>query len=238
MKRSRVSTPDRVYAGFGTTKRRGRNGGRLSMRKRKPMSRDLVIIPQPHYLPPRIRNHHRYNEIVTITIPAGGVGTYLFNTNGMNKPNAVAAGHQPMGFDQLSDLYNTYTVLSSKCQLKLFDNLGAILGVQYGMWTEDDATIGTVTQFNTVEKPGVVWDTFCSSLTKEPRNLTKYWSAAKVFGPNVSNMTQFQGTQTTNPSEVQCFVIFMTGTPTIAYQIAVSIDFYAEWHELKGIIGS
>ena len=62
----------------------------------------------------------RYAEKVTITSPPveGAIGTWVFSANGCYDPNNSGTGHQPRGFDQIMPLYDHYTVLSSKIQVR------------------------------------------------------------------------------------------------------------------------
>lgn len=61
----------------------------------------------------KVRTKLRYVETVTSATTAGTSTRYLLNTNSCNDPNAGIGGHQPMGYDQYSPLYQHYTVLSA-----------------------------------------------------------------------------------------------------------------------------
>lgn len=62
----------------------------------------------------------RYTESVIIpdVTVAGVVSHYLFRANGIYDPNFTGIGHQPMGHDQWSNIYNHYQVIESTCTIK------------------------------------------------------------------------------------------------------------------------
>lgn len=77
-------------------------------RRPRVQSRILSIIPERRMvsLP--------YVETVTIDPPAGLTPQgYKFVCNGVFDPNNTGAGHQPMGFDQLTPLYNNFVVVGA-----------------------------------------------------------------------------------------------------------------------------
>lgn len=65
----------------------------------------------------------RYSETNSVSVPAStdGVGIYVFSANGLFDPNDTGVGHQPRGFDQLMALYDHYTVLSARINVRFLN---------------------------------------------------------------------------------------------------------------------
>jgi len=59
---------------------------------------------------------HRYVEPNVVLNPTTGgmAGVKVFSANGMFDPNISGVGHQPMLFDQMTELYKKYTVIGAK----------------------------------------------------------------------------------------------------------------------------
>jgi len=91
----------------------------------------------------------RYAEVITLTSASNGVGKYCFRMNSIFDPDQTGTGHQPYYYDQLSALYNRYTVLGSKLTCEFSVQPSAIATAQpsgpcvIGVVTDDDASIGS-----------------------------------------------------------------------------------------------
>lgn len=59
----------------------------------------------------------------TTTVTSDALGQYIFNLNSLYDPDRTGAGHQPYGYDPLSNLYNRYRVIS--CGWRVQGPLGA-----------------------------------------------------------------------------------------------------------------
>jgi len=80
-----------------------------------------------------------YGVNQTITCGAGSTTTaagVLFRMNSLHDPDYTNAGHQPYQWDQLSPMYNIYTVYGLKYELTFFDPTedGCVCGV--GFYTD------------------------------------------------------------------------------------------------------
>jgi len=69
-------------------------------------------------LPPRYSTKLVYNEVFNIAQAAGTPWTWEYSGNGMNDPNVSGGGHQPYGFDEMSNLYRNYVVTGVKIVLE------------------------------------------------------------------------------------------------------------------------
>jgi len=88
--------------------------GNMSLQNPFPLSKNGVVL--------RFTSTKRW--AIPITDFNGGIGTSynLFRCNGIHDPDAAVGGHQPMGHDQWSVIYNHYTVTKA--------NVSAVFNVQ------------------------------------------------------------------------------------------------------------
>lgn len=83
-----------------------------------------VIIRQPSTLPDRLYVKLVYRQSVAFST-SGTLQDNVFRGNSLNDPDLTGAGGQPMGHDQWSSLYASYTVLGSKIEVTCIQNGGA-----------------------------------------------------------------------------------------------------------------
>jgi len=179
---------------------------------------------------------HKYEEIISLTSTTGALATYRFNANGMYDPNTSGTGHQPLFFDQMTALYNHYTVIGSRITLTVMNQTSSgVAGTVGVIYNDDTATAYTdITGFGeqsagrTRMIPGGANTTFVLGL--------KY-SAKKTFGGSILSNTSLQGTASANPSEASYFDIGYqcTGTGTNALIVKVHVSYIAVWSEIKDI---
>jgi len=74
-----------------------------------------VVVPRDKLgFPTSMTSTLRYSTRVELSPSGIGTQALSFRANGMFDPEAAVGGHQPRGFDELMELYNTFTVTSSK----------------------------------------------------------------------------------------------------------------------------
>lgn len=83
-------------------------GPRRSKRAQTTLTR---VVPAARAVPDRLITELRYSEFRNLSAAAGG--DYQYNLNSCYDPNLTGTGHQPLGFDQLSALYQRYRVLKA-----------------------------------------------------------------------------------------------------------------------------
>lgn len=196
-----------------------------------PLYQPIRIYGAP--FPLRLRNTLRYHSEVQVITDAIGFSGYVFSANGLYDPDITGVGHQPMYFDQLTAIYNHYTVQASKCKITVVRSGVGGHDVQGALYLDDDGVSGA-TNFNTVaERTGaVVWS--CSP----PNSLasrTKYFNTQRVFGGNGVDNTQLRGSASSNPAEGHFFVFACEGPSVSTVNIAVEIEYDVIWSELKSI---
>lgn len=191
--------------------------------------------------PTQLRIKHRYCDIVPLTSALGVYNTYIFKCNGMFDPDVTSTGHQPMYFDQLSALYNHFTVVKSRITVQFVNNntAPATANVQsFGIYIDDDGSAGATGTVQAMEQNSAVSRIF--TLSSDPITLSKSWDAVKAFGRNPETDPNLQGTSAGDPTEIQTFVIFTQGivASNTTSQIMVSIEYDAIWQELKQVASS
>lgn len=182
---------------------------------------------------------HRYVDYQALTT-AGGLSNYQFSVNGLYDPNITGVGSQPMYFDQMAAIYNHYTVIGSKCTIKIVPQGTAVQEpYQCTLWINDDTTT-TPNDIGIAEGRGAYTSLSQGGVNPKTIVLKKNWSLKKAFAGNVSS-SQFQGTNTANPSEQEYFQLSfrpLSGANTVSIYAWVSIEYIAVWKELKDIATS
>lgn len=190
--------------------------------------------------PKQLRMKHRYVEYVTLTSTTGAIGSYSFRANGMFDPNYTSTGHQPLYFDQVAAIYNHFTVLTSKINVKIVVPTSVTIPLNCAMITNDDGTVTPAGIASQAEQPsakfGVVIPGGNGQLV-----LSSKWSATEAFGPGALSDPNLQGSSSSDPSEQQLWSIQVGSADlaaTITAYLQVTIEYDAIWQELKDIAGS
>ena len=194
---------------------------------KKKMSK-LTLRRSPTLKPgfPKLMNFkHKYNEDFTL-FASTSTGIYFFSCNGMFDPNFSSTGHQPMMFDQMSVLYDHYTVVSSKIKWTVIQE-------------NNDDTTGTAllgAREHTTSQNKV-----SGSVSTDPLVFYQSWSANKAFGPSPLANNSLQGTPTANPTEQQFYNIVVRAgdqVSAITVRVMVEIEYTAVWAEPKDVAAS
>jgi len=87
----------------------------LSTSKQNSTMMTCIVEPWMPLTPKRTTKRLRYSDgSYTLTATSGAPATYVFAANDCFDPNVTGTGHQPMGFDQMMQLYNHFCVVSAK----------------------------------------------------------------------------------------------------------------------------
>lgn len=191
--------------------------------------------------PKRMTMTHKYHEIISLNSTLGAIAKHSMVCNGMYDPNATGTGHQPMFFDQMSALYNHYTVIGSKIRVVM--SKGATSGttpIVVGTYINDDTT-SVPSDINSLLEQTSTKYMIINENAVNNTVITRKWSAKKAFGGSVLANDELQGTSGANPVEQQTYTLFaapMDSSSTIAIYVEVFIEYIAVWKELKDIAGS
>ena len=205
--------------------------------RRMPYSRAFNSNP----FPPKLYNTLRYSEqvIVNTSDSLNGCGSYLFQANNLYDPNYTGTGHQPLYYDQLTGIYNHWTVISSKMTIRV-QRVSNPVQVQCVLLLDDDATLGTTNNINLLtERSGAVFG------AADPGNgllltLSKTWSARKWFGANPLDNDNLQGTVSAGPSEGVYYGFMVQDLTGTSQSVAchVTMEFNVIWDELASVASS
>jgi len=157
---------------------------------------------------------------VTLNGGAGSAAPYVFAANGLNDPNITGVGHQPMGFDQLMELYNQYTVLGGIIKVT-FDNTDTALSQLIGITFKDTATT-TADPRQYIEWGNTTWTTVAPLAGgSSSKTLTHKFDVAKFAGQEIADEQNFTGTKTSNPDNTLHLIIWAAAANAVGDPAAV-----------------
>lgn len=79
----------------------------------KPRNKMVSVPRNKMAFPQSMHTKLRYVERIDFVPTSTSAQQYQFRANGMYDPNVSQVGHQPRGFDEFMDIYNTFTVLGA-----------------------------------------------------------------------------------------------------------------------------
>ncbi len=181
------------------------------------------LYPMPVY----IMSPQRYSEVLTFTLVSGAVQSYSFRANSLFDPDRTGTGHQPLGFDQLSALYNRYCAYGLSWEINVpcsNDAVSIAVGMSNG--TRTVASVNDFTSF--IESPTVRQATIGTS-GGPPAIFSGNKSLNEFIG--VSKRTyliddRFQSQITTNPTESIDLVIAMYNESTVSVDVRLNINLH------------
>lgn len=227
MKRARTETSTTVTR-TGTvplprsgSRKKKNTGYKISLTKQVGLPRQLVV-------------RHRYSQFERLTSTTGVIQTKNFRCNGMFDPDASATGHQPMYFDQISAIYNHFTVVKSNIKVTFTPEGGSSFAA-FGVFINDDTTV-TPTILGCLEQSSAQ-NGIMTITTSDPQVRRSYWDAVKAFGPSPLANDNLQGSGSADPTEQQVWTIWCGNSTatTVNIAILVEIEYTAVWDELKDV---
>lgn len=210
-------------------RRRRRRGAR------KPhVSRTLV--------PYSITRRHRYVEQIQLNPGVGGLSQNVFRLNSVFDPNLTGVGHQPMGFDQYSALYERYRVKGCRVTVT-FSNSSGTVAVLGGIGLRSTSTLGTIVE-SMLERPLTKWKTL-GDFEHGPKTVSIYYNP-RTFHGNFGIRGRADDDQeadvTTNPlNDAYAHVFAGAITPLDDpgnVNCTVVMTYITEWFEPKALQGS
>jgi len=183
----------------------------------------------------------RYTEHLTsMTSTTGTLASYVFRANGLYDPNYTSTGHQPMGFDQWSALYNHYVVLGSKMTVKVLPQETNVSPCIIGTFLTDGTAVPYTTPGSFIEAKRGPYRLF--KATDRVVSLVQKYSSKKQF--NVvdvkDNMDRLGANVGADPTEEAMFNIwfFTMDLSTASLNLFVTIDYIVEFSEPKDMTTS
>lgn len=137
--------------------------------------------------PKEMRVKLKYVDIVTASVPSGTTGyRAAYRANSVYDPDPLVGGVTAFGFGQWSNFYSRYTVVASKCTVRILDQdtgtagTGTVTGLR-GIAMRDSATpVPSPTYQNLICDEGAVHKGFDSYHANDTVSLK--FDAAKYFG--------------------------------------------------------
>ena len=218
---------------------------RAGIKRRRTIVNPKRAVSMGKGFPAKIVMTHKYVETVTLSSPAvASYNAITYRANGMFDPRVAAGGHQPLGFDQMSALYNHWTVIGARVRFKVVrDKSSDSRVIQLCSYLDDDATLpGSYEQLLEQNRLRSVVMGAANSTGEGERyvTLTTKFSARKQFGTGALSKDSLQGSATADPAEQSFFVLAITSPSAVAQGVVVQveIDYLAVWTEVKDIAQS
>jgi len=197
--------------------------------------------------PKTMKFKHKYVENLTpVTIPLGAFTQLAWSCNGMFDPNISGAGHQPYYFDQLTPLYDHYTVIGSKIKVSVidYDSVDNTRGMFTGVVVTDvNSPLTSYLQAMEYsnQKGRGNYKLMNTGRSLRPATFTANWSAKKYFGGSPLSDSELQGTSTANPTEQSFYTVWFQISDGVAdsqLSVFVEIEYIAVWTELRSVTSS
>jgi len=170
-----------------------------------------------------------------------GFASQVYRCNDILDPDGLAGSHQPMGYNQWNNFYNTWTVVGAKIKLSgaIFQTTAASNGL-YGILLQNDATPVATSPHTLVEQGKCPWR-IIQTITNGnvPRTLTQRYSMRKWRGyatirdnltPENSGVFASSGVTAAGPTFLTHFVVWASsmdqlGSDPPAFKFMVSIEY-------------
>lgn len=217
-------------------KKRGRESRRSKVRAVCRRGTEIVTFPSLGF-PPKLRTKLRYAKQLGLAGGLGAVLAYNIRCNGLYDPDASSTGHQPLYFDQLTALYNHFTVFKSYLKLTIYPVSSDAQTVT--VFENDDTSITPVSQESRMEQSSAKSVVVTPGM--EPVILNMYFDAQKTFGGSLLGNDDLQGSAVADPLEQAIWTISAQANDlakNTVVGINIEVIYDAVWDELKDINGS
>lgn len=237
---------------MGKFKRRRRTRSNKRFKKRfkrrlfRKRSRRQTIRLYKSPIPNRTIAKLRYCDALQLAAPGtlGAFSTYVYRANDLFDPDHTSTGHQPMGFDQLMQTYQHFTVIGSRITISPVKRPDAACGLlsltlnDSASFTFADLTDNLETRVNT--RKIKIQPDYNDSVR---RKLSLNFSGKKFFGGGYKvGEDSYKGTSAVGPTEQAFFKIHWTAlspsTNTGNIDLIVKIDYIAVFHAPIPLTGS
>lgn len=208
--------------------------------KRKPKAKMLKSIP--FILPSTHLCKLRYNTSINMDASTGATAYHLIRANDLYDPDATGIGHQPLGFDQLSALYNKFVVLGSLIKCRFTTQTTGATAVQYvGVFPTTDAAISADPDI-LMEQKGIKKKLLGPYDAGTYPLVTSSYSAKKWWGGKVSSNTGQSGTPSSSPNDIVNYAVWCGAvTPGVSPAVCyanITVEYVVLFKDIKSLIGS
>lgn len=218
-----------MFAKKRTHKRRG-------YRKRKTVT--TYVNPRAGLpLPPKFRTTLTYSQQgVTGNGGTATLSTYQYALNSVYDPYVTAGGHQPMGYDQLTNFYQFCRVYGAKVTVTFTPGTGTSNNPYVGIQFSENSSYSPSTLSEVIERGNCVY----AMLPNQPGctkqiTLKKGWSAKKWWNGVYSKDQSNANTASNGPTGelAYCNVFALPPTSGVNYSDCyynIKIEYYVEFY--------
>lgn len=189
-------------------RRKKKTAPRRRRRRTKVSSNPFTKVGQqvaPSGMPTKRVAKLRYSTVVGMGNAVGVVNNYVFRANSGFDPDWSGSGHQPMGWDTWTSLYNEYVVIGSRINVRWKQSL---VGTYAGVFLSASPTLGYTTASEMIEAQKGT--TRLLSPQREAGRSFATYSAKKFYNiKDIKDNTDRLGASTgANPAEGAYFQIW------------------------------
>lgn len=196
-------------------------------------------------VPQTLTATHRYASGTYHTATGAATTLQVFKCNGLYDPDTTNIGHQPYLFDQISALYNHWTVVRSRITIT-FNNFRPAGGpdtyehrLQCALFVDDDATFTGGLSAALELGNNCSWGVITGNDTG--KTLHSKWSLKDNFGiTKPLGMSRFQGDSSNDPTELSQFILLVQNSSAATEYIdyVAVIEYDVIWSEPKDVAQS
>lgn len=223
----------------------GRRMAKMARTRNRRNTRHAVQRSLGLAFPDKLTMTHHYTEQTFFNPATGAYNYYTWSCNDMYDPNVTGTGHQPYYFDQLSAIYNHYTVIGSRIKLTFIpvdvQPASGNVPANIGVFINDNSTFSQTGAFQTLAEfaRGNGQSKWICAGTTNNVYLNAKWSAKHKFGSGVLANNALRGASAGSPTEQQYYSVWFYNahpTSTATVLVAVDIEYIAVWTERKDAI--
>lgn len=169
----------------------------------------------------------------TPTIP----GAHRFALNSIFDPDSTGIGHQPLGHDEMAQLYRKYKVLGTKITARFMWDTSAGQAHRVGIYFDDDTSLPT-SQFQISEKNHNRDSKILLPNNQSMQTIVAKWSGKKWFKDNwvTDGTSGIFGANPVNPGYAFAWVNPMDGAGSFAQvRLEVTIEYITKCYDPKDL---
>lgn len=185
--------------------------------------------------PRQMKMNHKYCASITSTGGSGAMASHFFSCNGMFQPDISGSGHQPMYFDNMTNIYNHFVVIGSKITCIFMPNTTTETPARIAIWLNDDTTT-SLASMDAMQENVHSAGTATAIAANETKTLINTFSTKKTFPGSVLGNPELRGNSVANPTEQVYYVISSQAgdlASSTNLRVQVCIEFTAIWFELR-----
>lgn len=189
----------------------------------------MLVVPGT-FMPDRLRTKLWYDFLQYPLMAAASSGALNIGGNDAYDPDRSGSGHQPMGFDQLTSIYDRYVVTGSRVRITL---LSTDKGITLGLIPSTDT--GTPSSLNNLlENP---YSKHLAIPSSYPCVLNHSFSSAKIWGVSESTIIQddtYHARYNASPTRPWYWLVkagTFDGSTTATVYVNIRVSYIVEFYE-------